>query len=194
MPIGVAPKLLDPIQRDSAALGLSLHIDEEAGGLLRALTATKPGGFVLQMGSGCCAMTAWLADGADITTQVITLVEDGKRAALADKYFADALNITVHRQTPLAFLQDVSANRFNLICIDELPDDAVIKTALDLLAPAGIFFVIDPAGSPQRAKLHNLFDATQLFQTAEFAGVIIAARRARAAPVRRRSTRQRHVG
>ena len=198
------PKNLAMIRQQSAAAGFGGGLDSATGALLRVLAAIRPGGFVLQMGSGRSETTAWLADGVAITTQLITLVSEPGLLALAKRHFGDTLNVTVHHQDPLSFLRDVSANRFDLICCDALPDEfAVIETALELLGSGGLFVAIgllpDPAWSddyPARvAKLLGFLRDSPLYQTAEIdcsAGILIAVRLpARALATRRRGRRSR---
>ena len=196
------PKNLAVIRQQSAAAGFGSDLDVRAGALLRVLAAIRPGGFVLQLGSGRSETTAWLADGIAITTQLITLVSEPALLTVARRSFGDALNVTVHAQEPLSFLRDVSANRFDLICCDSLPDEfAVVETALDLLTPGGLFVAVglspDPTWSDdystRAARLLAFFRDSRLYQSAEIdwsAGVLIAVRLATRVPMSRRRGRR----
>lgn len=52
------PGLLDPIRRDTEAIGFTLASDPKTGSLLRTLAALKPGGQFLELGTGTGVGTA----------------------------------------------------------------------------------------------------------------------------------------
>ena len=54
------PAALETIEARAAALGFDMNSDREVGLLLAALAASKPGGRVLELGTGCGLGAAWL--------------------------------------------------------------------------------------------------------------------------------------
>ena len=64
------PRAIPSILADTARLGFGMASDAQTGALLRrTVVASKPGGRVLELGTGTGAATAWLLDGmtADAT-------------------------------------------------------------------------------------------------------------------------------
>jgi predicted O-methyltransferase YrrM len=47
-----APQILEAIARDSAAIGFAMASEPQTGSLLRTLAASKPGGRLLEIGTG----------------------------------------------------------------------------------------------------------------------------------------------
>jgi hypothetical protein len=114
------------------------------GRLARGLSASKPGGLMLNVNAP--ELGFWLADGMDITSQLINLVHEAEiHDALAGS-FADDIRVSVHSQHPIEFLSDVSAHRFDFMAFGAI-DTALAELAANSLAPGGILGVF-PGLSP----------------------------------------------
>ena len=59
------PAVLAAIWSDTEKAGFALPSDYKLGGLLRVLAASKPGGRLLEIGTGTGLAAAWLLDGMD---------------------------------------------------------------------------------------------------------------------------------
>ncbi|AXG99147.1 NUDIX domain-containing protein [Deinococcus wulumuqiensis] len=81
------PLRLPPLVAQAYALALASGFErscsEETGRLLRTLAASKPGGRVLELGSGLGAGAAWLLAGMDARATLLTIENDPERAAQA---------------------------------------------------------------------------------------------------------------
>ncbi len=57
--------MLDPITADTAAAGFTMASEPKTGALLSVLAASKPGGRLLELGTGTGIGTAWMLSGMD---------------------------------------------------------------------------------------------------------------------------------
>src|SRR5258708_32182807 len=59
------PAMLSAILDRTVSVGFSMPSEPRTGAILRVLAATKPGGHLLELGTGTGLSTAWLLDGMD---------------------------------------------------------------------------------------------------------------------------------
>src|SRR5690349_12276792 len=71
-----APTALAGILAETAALGFGMVSEPLTGSLLRTLAAVKPDGDFLELGTGTGAATAWLLDGMDARSRLISVEND----------------------------------------------------------------------------------------------------------------------
>ena len=189
-------KLLAALSRFRSVSGRPGEPSETArsqGRLARALGASKPGALVLNVNAP--ELTFWLADGMDITSQLINLVHEADiHDALAGS-FADDIRISVHSQHPIEFLSDVSAHRFDFITFGAI-DTALVELAVNSLAPGGILGVFPCVSAHTGVDSEPLETALSregnLLVTASDRGVVIAVRTAgNRHPARRKGRRKR---
>ncbi len=57
------PAAASAIERETAAVGFNMGGEPRTGALLRTLAASKPGGAMLELGTGTGLSTAWILDG-----------------------------------------------------------------------------------------------------------------------------------
>src|SRR5262252_7143004 len=77
------PIALDAIYRDTAELGFDMASEDKTGTLLRTLAASKPGGRFLELGTGTGVATAWLLDGMDAASELLSVDIDARVQQLA---------------------------------------------------------------------------------------------------------------
>lgn len=180
----LAPSNLDAIE---AALPPGLHLpplERHAAEVLRVLAASKPGGVALQAGSGSPALSAWLLDGMDITSRLVTVVNDGRLLPVVRQHVGNDIRVAIHSQDLLEFLSDIRAHRLQLIVFDEAPESIdLVQASLAMLDPGGLFIVLGAApaqnqrgaGSAQDVLCHH--GAFQSVRISAAANMLLAARK-----------------
>lgn len=186
--VHAAPAAWNAIQARTAALGFDMPSEANTGALLRFLAAAKPGGRMLELGTGTGLATAWLLDGLDASASLVSVdvdpvVQDVARQHLKDGrlrfVLADGLDY-VRAQPPASF---------DLIFADAWPGKyEALDETLALLKRGGLYVIDDmlpqpnwPEGHPARvdALVARLGPHPDLVVTrlAWASGVIVAARR-----------------
>lgn len=140
------PAALEQIQQATAAIGFTISSDMLTGSLLRTLAATKPGGTLLELGTGTGHGTAWLLDGMNSSAHLITVDISDQHASVARRFLEQDKRVEFLLQDGVLFLQQMGeqGRRFDLIFADFIPGKyQQLSEALDLLAPGGIYIVDD---------------------------------------------------
>jgi predicted O-methyltransferase YrrM len=82
----VLPPAAADILRETIAVRFINAIDQLTGALLRALAASKPGGRLLELGTGTGLGTAWLLDGMDAEARLTTVEVNPSTSGIAQRY------------------------------------------------------------------------------------------------------------
>jgi predicted O-methyltransferase YrrM/glycosyltransferase involved in cell wall biosynthesis len=145
------PAAVAAITADTAALGFGMASEPLTGSLLRTLAASKPGGRFLELGTGTGLSTAWLLDGMDGGSSLLTLDNDATAQAIARRHLAHDRRVTWHIEDGgdfLTALQDGDAT-FDFIFADTWPGKYThLEIALSLLAPGALYVVDDMLPQP----------------------------------------------
>ncbi len=139
------PPALPAIEEATQALGFSMASDRATGALLRTLAASKPGGSLLELGTGTGLATCWLLDGMDATARLLSLDNDPAVQGVAGYYLGDDPRLTLRTVDGDEALAELAAAgaRFDLIFADTWPGKyRLLDLTLGLLRPGG-FYVID---------------------------------------------------
>lgn len=150
----VAPAAWTTIQARTAALGFDMPSEADTGALLRLLAASKPGGRLLELGTGTGLATAWLLDGLDASARLISvdvnpMVQDVAREVLKDDrlrfVLADGLDYVL-AQPPASF---------DLIFADAWPGKyEALDQTLALLKRGGLYVIDDMLPQPNWPEGH----------------------------------------
>lgn len=183
---------LPPLVARALAGARRLNFDRscslETGRLLRSLAASKPGGRVLELGSGVGVGAAWLLGGMDAGAHLLTVENDVLRAELVWTLLrGDPRAQVLHGQWPVA----LARGPYSLIFSDCAPakqETAHLDALASALAPGGLLVVDNfsppaslpealQAGDPQRNALfaHPQLCAVEL-QVSRHERVIVATR------------------
>jgi predicted O-methyltransferase YrrM len=147
----VPPAQLTAIQQATAANGFSMPSESLTGALLRSLAASKPGGRLLELGTGTGLATAWLMAGMDAAATLTSVDSDADVQKIARDYLGHDPRLTLIHQPGEEFIAQASNEqaKYDLIFADTWPGKYwLLEETLALLSP-GAFYIIDDM-LPQR--------------------------------------------
>ena len=147
--MAAVPRMLPAIAAATAAAGFSMASDIKVGALLRTLATGKPGGVLLELGTGTGLSTVWLLDGMDRATTLVTVDNDGSVQAIAQHHLGADARVRFHCGDGGAFLENMAGQGFDLIFADTWPGKYDhLEDALGLLKPGGFYVVDDMLPQP----------------------------------------------
>ena len=157
------PPPLAEMEQATKELGFGMASARRTGALLRTLAASKPGGRLLELGTGTGLSTAWILDGMDATASLDSLDNDGDAQAVAVKYLDHDQRLTLHLSDGDEFVKYLSsqARRFDFIFADTWPGKLrLLDETLGLLAPGAFYIVDDMLPQPSWETLDLGYDHT----------------------------------
>ena len=138
------PAALRRIGEESEASGFGLASDPLMGSLLRTLAAAKPGGQFLEIGTGTGLATAWILDGMDRESRLVTVDQDASVVSIARKYLGEDPRVTFSIADAGPWLESRSGPQFDLIFADAWPGKySHLNEALGLLKAGGLYVIDD---------------------------------------------------
>ena len=138
------PATLDAILADSAALGFTMASEPKVGALLATLAASKPGGRLLELGTGTGHGTAWLLFGMDARSTLDTVDTDANVVAVARRHLDSDYRVTFHISDGVEFIRHAARDAFDLIYADAWPGKfSHLDEALALLRRGGMYVIDD---------------------------------------------------
>ena len=134
------PKALPRIRALADQFGFDMELDPALGSLLRVLTTLKPGGRLLELGTGLGAGSAFMLEGMNKTAHLITVELSSDFSNAAKQVLGDDDRVTFVVQDGGAFLTAYDGPPFDLIFADAMPGKFDhLEESLALLAPGGIY-------------------------------------------------------
>ncbi len=149
------PSNLAALWADTRAVGFTMASEPLTGSLLRTLAASKPSARFLELGSGTGLSTAWLLDGMDSHSHLTTVDHDAALLSILQRHLGADSRLTVVCADGDEFLRSLSGQQFDFIFADTWSGKyRLLETALDLLAPAGLYVVDDMLPQPNWPEGH----------------------------------------
>lgn len=139
------PIIVNQILSETLAAGFPMASEPLTGSLLRTLTASKPSGSFLELGTGTGIGTAWLLDGMDNHSKLITVENDRFIAAIAQKFLEQDSRVSFCLEDAAILIESLlkQQQKFDLIFADTWVGKYThLEETLSLLKP-GSFYVID---------------------------------------------------
>ena len=150
------PPPLEAIMRDTSALGFGMASVPLTGALLRTLAASRPNGRFLELGTGTGVATAWLLDGMDSTSTLLTADSDPTVVAVARRHLGHDSRVRFHVGAGDVFLTSLAGKgTFDLIFADTWPGKYDhLDEALALLKRGGLYVIDDMLPQPNWPEGH----------------------------------------
>jgi predicted O-methyltransferase YrrM len=155
------PRPIPQIQEQTVALKFGMASEPLTGALLRTLAASRPGGRLLELGTGTGLATAWLLDGMDQTSTLTSVDNDSLVQAVAVNCLGDDPRLQLIHMNAIDFLGNQIPQSFDLVFADALQGKYEgLDLALAVVKPGG-FYVFDymlpqknwPAGHAEKAQV-----------------------------------------
>ncbi|MFC4427782.1 NUDIX domain-containing protein [Deinococcus navajonensis] len=148
-PFLVPPALVMQAQAEATRVGFEENCSLEAGRLLRTLAGARPGGRLLELGTGLGMGAAWLLSGMDPASRLVTVEQDSVRAQAA----WSLLRADRRAEVLLGDWRDVlSRGPFDLIfvdCASAKREPAAVDLLVSALRP-GAHLIFDDLTPPSR--------------------------------------------
>jgi predicted O-methyltransferase YrrM len=139
----IPPPALAGIMADALRTNFTLSCDLLTGSLLRTLAASKPGGRILEVGTGTGCGAAWLLDGMDPSARLVTVDLSPERLDVARKHLGRDPRVELVHSDAADFIRSAPPRSFDLIFADSfVSKHSLLDETLALLRPGG-FYVID---------------------------------------------------
>ena len=149
------PEAVPGIEANSRAAGFNMASDRLTGSLLRTLAATKPGGAILELGTGTGLSAAWLLAGMDPGATLKTVDCDTAAVEIARRYLAANPQVSFYIEDGELFLARLVDQTFDLVFADTWPGKYTnLPEALNLVKPGGIYVIDDMLPQPNWPEGH----------------------------------------
>ncbi|MEO6006807.1 MAG: class I SAM-dependent methyltransferase, partial [Vicinamibacteraceae bacterium] len=142
--IARTPPALAAIQADSARLGFAMASEPRTGALLAVLAAAKPGGRLLEIGTGTGVGTAWLLSGMDASSRLDSVDTDKSVLDVARQHLGSDARVAFRLEDGAAFLTRADPDTYDLIYADAWPGKFThLDAALACLRQGGVYVIDD---------------------------------------------------
>jgi len=157
--IGSLPPAYEKIKEATDELRFGMASDPDTGMLLRTLAASKPSGRFLELGTGTGLATAWIAEGLDENSSLISIDNDAALLSVAKKYIDDR-KVEILRADAYAWISNYKGKKFDFIFADAMPGKYdLFEETIDMLNKRGFYIIDDmlpqsnwPLGHDEKVK------------------------------------------
>jgi predicted O-methyltransferase YrrM len=150
------PSSIAAIEARAASLDFTMASETRTGALLKVLAASKPGGRLLELGTGTGVGTAWLLEGMDAAASLVSVDSSLVFQAVAQDVLGHDLRLTLVLENGADFLRRQKPASFDLIFADAIPGKYEnLDQALSLVKPGGYYVVDDLLPQPNWPEGHE---------------------------------------
>lgn len=151
-----APAAFAEIVRRSAEVGFDMPSEPRAGSFLKALAASKPGGRLLEIGTGAGLATAWLLAGMDRDARLVSVDNDERMQAVAREALARDRRVRFVLEDGLEFIHAEPDGSYDLVFADAWPGKyEALEEALALVRRGGFWIGDDMRPQPNWPQGHQ---------------------------------------
>ena len=116
-----APVQLERIVEKTQAVEFPMASESLLGALLQTLAASKPGGRILELGTGTGISTAWLLSGMSEDATLVSVDTDERVQGIAAECLGDDGRLSLVISDGMEFLNKQATESFDLVFADAVP-------------------------------------------------------------------------
>lgn len=156
------PHVLPALIAAAEAIGFDMRCTCGTGQLLRLLASLKPGGHLLEIGTGTGVGTAWLLDGMHPDATLTTIEQDPTVLEVARAHLDDS-RLSFVTGDAGQYVATAERASCDLIFADAVPGKyELVEETLALLRPGGIYVVDDMLPQQDWPSDHYPFAAAMI--------------------------------
>jgi predicted O-methyltransferase YrrM len=187
-----SPKIIQVILEKTESIGFQMVSDPLVGSLLNTLAISKPSSRFLELGTGTGVSTAWILNGMDSQSTLLSVENNAELVAIAQEYLGEDSRVTFYVGDAGDLIEQLSSGneQFDMIFADTWAGKYThFEEVLQCLKSGGLYVIDDmlpqsnwPEGHELKvnALITELENRSDLSTTkiSWASGVIIAAKKA----------------
>lgn len=153
------PEIVQRVLKETESVGFQMVSEPLVGALLRTLVASKPAGRFLELGTGTGVSTAWISEGMDANSTLVTVENDTALIDIAKSHLGGDLRITFHVTDGGSFMENLNPEeeQFDLIFADTWAGKYThLLKALNVLKAGGLYVIDDMLPQSNWPEGHEL--------------------------------------
>ena len=150
------PFVLKLIEAATNAIGFTMASDVLICSLLRTLAASKPAGKFLELGTGTGLSTAWILDGMDKKSTLISVDNAPEFLNIAQKFLGDDKRLSLITADAGDWVENNKQQKFDFIFADTWHGKYIfLDEVLSMLKKGGLYIVDDMMPQPNWPDGHH---------------------------------------
>ena len=138
------PKTYFDIDNETKASGFTMASDIQTCSLLKTLATSKPSGKFLELGTGTGLSTAWILDGMDSNSTLISFDNDERFLNIAQKYLGQDNRLNLILSDGEDWVRNNFGQKFDYIFADTWHGKyLLLDEVLEMLNKGGLYIVDD---------------------------------------------------
>lgn len=140
----------------SKSMNFNMASDVLTGNLLQTLAASKPKGRFLEIGTGTGLSAAWILDGMDSQSTLLSVDDNPEWVSVAEKHLGSDARLTLRLADGVELIKSLAGQTFDFIFADSWPGKYnTLEETLQLVAPGGFYIVDDMLPQPNWPEGHQ---------------------------------------
>lgn len=161
------PKSYTAIDEATKVSGFTMASDVLTCSLLRTLAGSKPSGKFLELGTGTGLSTAWILDGMDDASTLVSIDNEAQFLEIARKFLGDDKRLQLIDTDGGEWIESNKHQKFDYIFADTWHGKyLLLDEALSMLSKGGLYIIDDMLPQPNWPEGHHE-KATDLIECLE---------------------------
>ncbi|MDW7694138.1 class I SAM-dependent methyltransferase [Flammeovirgaceae bacterium SG7u.111] len=149
------PAKYKEIEAKCKEIGFTMPSDMYVGTLLKTLVSSKPNGNFLELGTGIGLSLAWMEEGMDDFSKLITVDNDPELSGIAKSFFGEDEQIEIVCADGTEWLMTYDGELFDLVFADAWPGKySELNEVLDVVNLGGFYVIDDMLPQPNWPEGH----------------------------------------
>ncbi|MCF0061842.1 class I SAM-dependent methyltransferase [Dyadobacter chenwenxiniae] len=151
------PKAYTAIDAATKASGFTMASDIQTCSLLKTLAASKPGGKFLELGTGTGLSTAWILDGMDKDSTLVSIDNEAEFLAIAREHLGGDPRLTLTLTDGGTWVETNRTQKYDYIFADTWHGKyLMLDEVLEMLNKGGYYIIDDMLPQPNWPEGHDL--------------------------------------